>query len=570
MAPPVPGRRSTEEPLIEPMSATSLTDKRASRAPPPPIPGQVPPPSQTRAPPPPPPGQPPIRRPTSGSTEIREPVNSDDDSEGEVTEYDGDYDTDIASSAKHKDALKAHNRYSSMDDEGTFTDDAAKQASSPPARAVPPLPPTGPPRDVPPPPPPTQQIPRSRPSTEIPRSLPPPIPITRPEDDEYDPYSYQTPRHGMPTPPVRAPQSPPLQSPIRGYEDEDIYSAPSHPPPGMSPPTVPLPPVPSSREGPPPPPIERAAPPPPPSGPLPSIPSAAPMVTAPQPPKQSMDIGRHPTIRHSTDTMRPAGDLGFIASDVDLAFASGWWTHENTPPPSISARPDVLYEVESSTSTKRGGKTTITRDIYVLYMDYSQTTINVTFDANDPSQPSMSQSHERPPPPPRQDQLEQASSAFGSQIARAASATSGNTVGDGSPQSLVYEMLRPLQSTALMPVGTRSYGALVYANLANASTQQFDEIRPGDIVTFRNAKFAGHKGGLHAKYSMDVGKPDHVGVVIDWDGTKKKIRAWEQGREDKGKKSKVRDESFRIGDLKSGEVRVWRVMPRGWVGWNNS
>lgn len=107
---------------------------------------------------------------------------------------------------------------------------------------------------------------------------------------------------------------------------------------------------------------------------------------------------------------------------------------------------------------------------------------------------------------------------------------------------------------------------------------QNDEIRAGDIVTFRTAKFQGHKGNLHQKYSVDVGKPglDHVAVVMDWDGTKKKIRAWEQvSKEDGGKigakkKSKVKEEGYRMGDLARGEVRVWRVMGRGWVGWDKN
>ena len=76
---------------------------------------------------------------------------------------------------------------------------------------------------------------------------------------------------------------------------------------------------------------------------------------------------------------------------------------------------------------------------------------------------------------------------------------------------------------------------------------------------------------MHKGYSQEVGKPDHVAVVIDWDGTKKKIRAWEQvSRDEKGKKAKVKEEGFRVGDLRSGEVRVWRVMGREWVGWNKS
>ena len=48
-----------------------------------------------------------------------------------------------------------------------------------------------------------------------------------------------------------------------------------------------------------------------------------------------------------------------------------------------------------------------------------------------------------------------------------------------------------------------------------------------------------------------------MGVVPD------AFRAWEQGRESK----KVKIESFKLGDLRSGEVKVWRVVSREWVGW---
>jgi len=175
---------------------------------------------------------------------------------------------------------------------------------------------------------------------------------------------------------------------------------------------------------------------------------------------------------------------------------------------------------------------------------------------------SLEQRHEPPPAKLRQDQLEEAYNQFGRLIAEQVNAKQNNVVGDGSPHSLVVELLKAYPS-ALPPVGTRAYGALVYANLANASVQQHDEIRPGDIVSFRNAKFQGKHGGLHQRYQLEAGKPDHVGIVIEWDGTKKKIRAAEQGRESK----KMKIESFRLGDLRSGEVRVWRVMSRSWVNW---
>jgi hypothetical protein len=195
-------------------------------------------------------------------------------------------------------------------------------------------------------------------------------------------------------------------------------------------------------------------------------------------------------------------------------------------------------------------------------MDYSQTVITARFDPTDPADATLEQRHEAPPPRPRQDQLETAHSQFGARISKAAESKQNSSVGDGSPHALVLDLFAPL-SDALLSVGTRAYGALVYANLANASITQLDEIRPGDIVSFRNARFQGHRGTMHQKYAVDVGKPDHVAVVVDWDGTKKKVRAWEQGRESR----KVKMESFKLGDLRSGEVKVWRVMARAWVGW---
>lgn len=279
-----------------------------------------------------------------------------------------------------------------------------------------------------------------------------------------------------------------------------------------------------------------------------------------------MDFMRaQPSVRRSMDVSRPSVDQGCIAQDVDLAESTLWWTQPNTPPPAFQNRKDLLYEVEESSSTKRGGKTTVSKDVYVLFLDYSQTVVTVQFDVKNPADATLEQRQEPPPLQPRQDQLEEAHIQLGTRISEAINSIQNTTVADGTPFGLVQHLLSPLPD-ALLPVGTRAYGALVYSNLANASVSQNDEIRAGDIVSFRNARFQGHRGTMHQKYSTEVGKPDHVGVVVDWDGTKKKIRAWEQGRESK----KVKMESFKLGDLRSGECKVWRVMSRNWVGWETS
>ncbi|OTA90299.1 hypothetical protein M434DRAFT_78144 [Hypoxylon sp. CO27-5] len=250
-------------------------------------------------------------------------------------------------------------------------------------------------------------------------------------------------------------------------------------------------------------------------------------------------------------------ETGYVANEVDLAGHTQWWLSPNGLPPVFQGRRDIYTESDESTS-----ETLVTKEVFILFQDYSQTIITVRFDTQNPASAQLEQRHEGPPRSLRQDELEEAYERFGRSLASAVASRKDSVLGDGTPQALVHELLKPLKD-ALLPVGTRAYGALVYANLANASTQQNDEIRPGDIISIRNAKFQGKHGPMHAKYSVEVGKPDHVGIVSEWDGTKKKVRAWEQGRESK----KVKQESFKLEDLRSGEVKIWRVMPRSWIGW---
>jgi myosin tail region-interacting protein MTI1 len=520
-----PSYAGDETPTSPSIPASSPLGKRASRQPPP-IPGAVAPsipPAQTRAPPPPPPGAALSRqstqdRPLSPSKAFARTADEDDE---EITEYEGDYDTDIASSAPPKDPLKAHARESSFEE--------TMSPRSPTADAPPPsMPPPIPGASRAPPPPPSQPPPDKRRSTDVPRAAPPPPPPPKEgssHGEDYDPYNYSgLPPKGIPMPGF-APPAPKTPTNL-----DDAYT-----PPDLS----------FSFGG-------------PPQGRTPLAPPSGSRGT-----RQSTEGNRSGVQgRRSMDVNRPSMDTSYVASDLDLASSSGWWLQPNSLPPQLQGRKDIFFESEDSQTAKRGGKTEVTRDIYVLYQDYSQTVITVRFDPTDSSNVHLEQRHEAPPRAPRQDQLEQSYERFGRQIHEAVTSKKDSVVGDGTPQGLVIELLRPLRD-ALLPIGTRAYGALVYANLANASTSQNDEIRPGDIMSVRNARFQGKHGAMHAKYSAEVGKPDHVCVVAEWDGTKKKVRAWEQGRENK----KVRLESYKLDDLRSGEVKIWRVMARSWVGW---
>ncbi|KAH8900068.1 hypothetical protein GQ53DRAFT_634158 [Thozetella sp. PMI_491] len=529
-------RRSVTEEMSPASPNRPILTKRDSR-PPPPIPGSAPalPPAQSRPPPPPPPGAPapPLSRTTTGNSHAGAHRETEDE---EVTEYEGDYDTDIASSVPHKDALKAHQRESSFEE----TTSVRSPVTDAPPSLPPPIPSSAPraPPPIPsqPPPPPAQD---HRKSVDFPRVAPPPPPPPKEtphydDDDEYDPYKYTATTPGIPVIPgysMPPPPPPPTRPPEPAYSPETpSYTSPTNP-----------------------------------RGPPPALPPAAPSSRGPG--RQSLDVQRQGQVRRSVDASRPSIESGFVANDLDLARQSGWWLQPNGLPPQLQGRKDIFFESEESTAAnpQRPGRMTVARDVYILYQDYSQTVITVHFDPQDASDVRLEQRHEAPPRQPRQDQLEQSYERFGRAIGEAALSKKDSVVGDGTPQGFVYELLQPFKD-ALLPVGTRAYGALIYGNMANASTSQNDEIRPGDIISIRNAKFQGKHGAMHAKYSIEVGKPDHVGVVAEWDGTKKKVRAWEQGRESK----KVKMESFKLDDLRSGEVKIWRVMPRSWIGWEGN
>lgn len=513
-------RASYFSPDQSPRSPETLGGRRGSRVPP--IPAGIPTPAlHTRAPPPPPPGGG-LSRSSTGDQDVvphsnPPPVPVDDEKEDE---YEGDYDTDIASAVHHKEALK-HTKEASVDD------NALRSPLASPTFAPPPLPPPTAPKAVPPPLP---SQPPPRPSADVPRvapPAPPPPPPGRapapwePEDNEFDPYN----NSAAASAPVQVAPATPKMEPV----EDDLYSA--SPPRSFA----------SPKQG--------RAPPPPPN--KPAI-------------RQSLDLNRAAITgaRRSVDLNRMSMDPGFMANDVDLAVGSQWWTVKKSLPPVFQARKDILTESEDTSSISDTNQPVVTRELFVLFHDYSQTIIAAQYNPKDPSECQLEQKHEAPPARLRQDQLEDAHERFGKRVIEAVSVRQNTIVGDGTPQGLILELLKPLAGV-LMPVGTRAYGALVYSNMANASTQQFDEIRPGDIVTLRNTRFQGKHGSMHTKYAAEVGKPDHMGVVAEWDGTKKKLRAWEQGRESK----KVKLESFKLDDLRSGEVKIWRVMPRSWVGW---
>ncbi|EPY51440.1 WIP protein [Schizosaccharomyces cryophilus OY26] len=250
----------------------------------------------------------------------------------------------------------------------------------------------------------------------------------------------------------------------------------------------------------------------------------------------------------------------YVAKIVDPCAEQKWWLDSSTVPNSVLKLNDsVLFMIREGTT----GPNKHFKSIHILFHDYSQTVLTSTFNPATHYVTQLSQLQLAPPVQPSKERLAQEFECYGNTILRQAKASQGLTIGDGSAYTFVNSILGNLTQN-IEPINKRTFGAVVYANDSNVTIQQNGEIRPGDIITFDNVRLSGQKGTLRHKYAFDVGNPFHVGIVAEWEVSKMKIRALEQGRESK----KVSLVSYKLGDLKSGEITVWRTMRRSWLGWN--
>lgn len=359
------------------------------------------------------------------------------------------------------------------------------------------------PASAPPPPAPGARPPPSVPSTQT-RAPPPPPPV----------FAY-------PAPPVAAPVHPTVSPAALASA-----FAPHAPAPSAPTATAPPPPL------------------PPPSH------TTAPLGNAPQlpnsPPRRPASISRAPTFGSSAPpppVARPVdGEHAPIQSNIsrssqrsqELARSesaakwhgkeSSWLTSGHGVPPGIVGAGDA-FEVKNTTNQRR---------VLVLHPDWTHT-IYMFSTANGEQLSKL----ECAAPQMDLHQLKDVSTRLGAIIVAAAQNDMHNL--DHSASSVA----RLLESNGALVAG-KSFGMEIYTNIGNASVQQHDEIRPGDICVCEDASFQGQRGPLQ-KYNKTY--RDSVFVVGEWDGTKRKLHFVDSKKE-----------TARLGDLRMGVVRIFRAL----------
>ncbi|VEU24013.1 DEKNAAC105294 [Brettanomyces naardenensis] len=382
-----------------------------------------------------------------------------------------------------------------------------------------------------PPPPPPAAVPESRPAPPIPTGVTAVPAVPRTADVPEVPSNRSPPS----LPQTRSPPPIPITSPV--YQEP--HSEPPH--------------IPSAQT------MPRTAPPPTQTAPLPPIAtSSSPEV----PPVSVAPPSSSPVFPLRSVDARPSVDYTNNASMNDALRSSGdaWWIGAKLPPQLSDS--DLHYETEVHEIKKRYGRTIKYVDYYIVNPDLSSKLWELSYESGKPDELLTCTEFSFNRPKPDTKYLVEASQHLGLAAYRAA-ASSLNGSFDTST-GLVDRVFSQLPASVLPPIAGKTFGAVIYKNNNNIEIRKIEEIRAGDVLVVVKGHFEGKSSHLiKTKKVHDLGfsgKP-YVAFVTSYEEQKSKIKVVEQ---DNGI-AKVA--SYKLGDFKSGKIRVFRIVERKYIGW---
>lgn len=252
------------------------------------------------------------------------------------------------------------------------------------------------------------------------------------------------------------------------------------------------------------------------------------------------------------------------ARDLDLASERWWRTKPVSVPSSVQSMKDVLVRLQGS-STLQKGVSTYDYELIVIRDDYSKTIVRIHFeDGGDESATEMTQTHYPPPKPYPISTLQELNASIGPQLVARAKAKEDEKgvkfVGAEEDGKKFVGLIVKSVGAALEPVG-ETFGEVIYKceiqdfKAAHPEVDVKDDIRPGDIVASYGASFKG-KGIGHGSMNLGTVTNAHVAIVAEHDVKKNKFKAYGVWH------GKVELISYRIDELKSGSIKVFRVLDK--------
>ncbi|KAF6062975.1 hypothetical protein FOB64_006003 [Candida albicans] len=206
----------------------------------------------------------------------------------------------------------------------------------------------------------------------------------------------------------------------------------------------------------------------------------------------------------------------------------------------------------SSNEEKTHRQTVEYKDYYILWYDLSQLVIEVAYDVNDSENSArLINQYVKPTPPLGTGQafpiLDQATQLLGDRV-----------------DTDLVRYLFELNSDILPIIGNKSFGVTVYKVVRTPSVNnstKLGEVLPGDILYIKGGNFS-HKGLIgHKSTTLGEGEP-YTAVIYEFDPVKEKFKVIEQDQS-----GHIIKGSYKISDMTSGRLRVFRPVGRQFVGW---
>ncbi|WLF77093.1 hypothetical protein PVL30_000802 [Lodderomyces elongisporus] len=272
-----------------------------------------------------------------------------------------------------------------------------------------------------------------------------------------------------------------------------------------------------------------------------------------------LDPQRSRSLKKTEQSQAEAALEQFDYEVSNIKSNSNWWLNGELPD-SLASRigVDLYYEVDANKIHKRGGRIINYRDYYVLFYDLSQLVFELEFEEQDPrGSIHLVNQFVKPSPPIRKDLLDSAHRNFGSIIAKEATQLAGHRI-DERLTSHVFQG-SGIAKDIIPPIGNKAFGVTIYKNHNNSSVSKIDDIQAGDILWIKNGKFDAHKGIMGNK-SVSLGE-SYTAIIYEFDPAKDKFKVLEQDSS-----GLVKKESYKLGNLKSGRIRVFRPIPKSYVG----
>lgn len=417
-----------------------------------------------------------------------------------------------------------------------------------PERAPPPLPATSAPLGRPPMPPPTTTILSPNSSTHT-VTAPPPVPGTAPQVPVPTQTATISPTHGHPPPPPVPvptqtatrpsthghPPPPPVPAPTPGHlthsDAISRHSSISSRPPV---PHIPTPGIPQRHT------FGHSAPPPPP-----------PTDTLPPPVPSTDAVSVSPVVRQLTRTSLDSSSSAMPNFQQDSGSPSSqselWWTTQSLPPQ--LKQTENYFEVDATEIMKRNGGTVKYLIYYILDVHLACITLELAYNTSEPER--LLFFHET------KEKLKHDSSELIEQYTKygpLAYNTAVRNLNKSVTGEFIDFIFSNLPQSVLRPIANKTFGAVVYRN-NNGEAKVLDDIRPGDVLVQVNAEYDSNS-------VPKVGfKAPHVSLVTSFDTEKNKIKVIEQTN------GTIQQGRYKLNKLKSGKLRVFRIVDRSFVGW---